>query len=176
VAHAGERVLEQLEDPAPAVAILHTGGGDDWWAGRSQAAQRDVVAPVCRSADDGRMSPTAVQTVSVLMTDLVGSTAMADRLGPAAAEELRTEHFALLRGALERSGGREVKNLGDGLMVVFDSAAQSLACAVQMQQAVEARNRRSEEKLGVRIGVSLGDTTVEDGDYFGEPVVEAARL
>ncbi len=110
------------------------------------------------------------------MTDLVGSTAMADRVGPEAAEELRTEHFGLLRGALERSAGREVKNLGDGLMVVFDSAAQSLSCAIAMQQAVEARNRRSEEQLGVRIGVSVGDTTVQDGDYFGEPVVEAARL
>ena len=101
------------------------------------------------------------------MTDLVGSTAMADRIGPAAAEKLRPEHFGLLRGALERTGGREVKNLGDGLMVVFGSAAQSLACAVEMQQAVEARNRRAEERLGVRIGVSLGDATVEDGDYFG---------
>ena len=50
------------------------------------------------------MSSTAIETVSVLMTDLVGSTAMADRLGPVAAEELRTEHFGLLRGALERSG------------------------------------------------------------------------
>ena len=110
------------------------------------------------------------------MTDLVGSTAIAGRVGPEAAEDLRTEHFGLLRGALERAGGREVKNLGDGLMVVFLSAAQSLVCAVEMQQAVEARNRRAEEQLGVRIGVSLGDTTVEDGDYFGEPVVESARL
>jgi class 3 adenylate cyclase len=110
------------------------------------------------------------------MTDLVGSTAIADRVGPKAAEGLRAEQFGLLRGALERAGGREVKNLGDGLMVVFDSAAQSLACAIAMQQAVEARNRRSEEHLGVRIGVSLGEATVEDGDYFGEPVVEAARL
>jgi class 3 adenylate cyclase/tetratricopeptide (TPR) repeat protein len=114
--------------------------------------------------------------VAVLMTDLVGSTAMADRVGPEAAEELRTEHFGLLRSALELSGGREVKNLGDGLMVVFDSAAQSLACAVRMQQAIAARNRRAEEKLGVRIGVSVGDTTVQDGDHFGEPVVESARL
>ncbi len=72
------------------------------------------------------MSSTATEMVAVLMTDLVGSTAMADRVGPEAAEELRTEHFGLLRGALERSAGREVKNLGDGLMVVFDSAAQSL--------------------------------------------------
>jgi class 3 adenylate cyclase/tetratricopeptide (TPR) repeat protein len=122
------------------------------------------------------VSATATEMVAVLMTDLEGSTAMADRLGPSAADELRLEHFALLRGALERTGGREVKNLGDGLMVVFDGAAQSLACAAQMQQVVEARNRRAEEKLGLRIGVSVGDTTVEEGDYFGEPVVEAARL
>ncbi len=45
-----------------------------------------------------------------------------------------------------------------------------------MQQAVEARNRRSGERLEVRIGVSLGDTTIEDGDYFGEAVVESSRL
>jgi class 3 adenylate cyclase len=101
---------------------------------------------------------------------------MADRVGPEAAEALRVEHFGLLRRALDRNAGREVKNLGDGLMVVFDSSAQSLSCAVEMQQAVEARNRRAEEQLGVRIGVSVGDTTVGDGDYFGEPVVEAARL
>jgi class 3 adenylate cyclase/tetratricopeptide (TPR) repeat protein len=122
------------------------------------------------------MSPSASQMVAVLMTDLVGSTALADRVGPETAEELRTEHFALLRGALERTGGSEVKNLGDGLMVVFDSAVQSLACAVAMQQAVGARNRRADEQLGVRIGVSLGEATAEDGDYFGEPVVESARL
>ncbi len=119
---------------------------------------------------------TATETVSVLMTDLVGSTAMADRVGPEAAEALRAEHFGLLRGALERAGGREVKNLGDGLMVVFQSASRSLLCAVEMQQAVEARNRRAEELLGVRIGISLGEATVQDGDYFGEPVVESARL
>ena len=94
------------------------------------------------------MGPASTQTVSMLITDLVGSTAMADRIGPLAAEELRTEHFGLLRGALERTGGREVKNLGDGLMTVFDSAAQSLLCAVEMQQAIEARNRRAEEPLG----------------------------
>ncbi|MCW3019156.1 MAG: family transcriptional regulator, partial [Solirubrobacterales bacterium] len=122
------------------------------------------------------MSGAATQMVVVLMTDLVDSTAIADRIGPVAAEQLRTEHFGLLRGALERTTGREVKNLGDGLMVVFDSASQSLSCAVQMQQAVEARNRRAEEQLGVRIGVSLGDATIEEGDFFGWPAVEATRL
>src|ERR1700722_5154152 len=110
------------------------------------------------------MSGAATQMVVILMTDLVDSTAIAARLGPTAAEELRREHFELLRGALERTAGRQVKNLGDGLMVVFDSAAQSLACAVEMQQALDARNRRAEERLGVRVGGSLGDATAEDGD------------
>ncbi len=137
---------------------------------------RHVIAPVWRKSDDWRVSSTATEMVAVLMTDLVGSTAIADRVGPGAAEELRTEHFGLLRAALERTGGREVKNLGDGLMVVFSSASESLSCAARMQQAVEARNRRSQEWLEVRIGLSLGEATVQDGDYFGEPVVEAARL
>ena len=122
------------------------------------------------------MSLIAIDTVSVLMTDLVGSTAIAERIGPAAAEDLRREHFDLLRGAIARTGGREVKNLGDGLMVVFSNASHALTCAVEMQQAVEARNRRSQERLQVRIGISFGEATVHDGDYFGEPVVESSRL
>jgi len=122
------------------------------------------------------MGPIDIETVSVLITDLVDSTAIAHRVGPAAAEELRLEHFALLRGALERSRGREVKNLGDGLMVVFANASHALSCAVEMQQAVEARNRRCEEHLHVRIGISFGEATIDDSDYFGAPVVEASRL
>ena len=117
-----------------------------------------------------------LQTVSVLMTDLVGSTEIAGRLGPAAAEDLRRDHFRLLRGAIERTEGREVKSLGDGLMVVFPNASAALTCAEEMQQAVEARNRRAPERCDVRIGVSFGETTLDGDDYYGQPVVEAARL
>jgi len=117
-----------------------------------------------------------VETVAVLITDLVDSTAIADRIGPVAAEELRVAYFALLRSALERAGGREVKTVGDGLMVVFSNASSALICAVEMQQALEAHNRRGEERLDLRIGVSFGEATFADGDYFGEAVVEAARL
>src|SRR5271165_6909235 len=122
------------------------------------------------------MTSTVTEMVAVLMTDLVGSTAMAYQVGPTVAEELRTEHFRLLRRALERNAGREVKSLGDGLMVVFSTASHALLCAVEMQQAVEACNRRSEQQLGMRIGVSLGEATVDDGEYFGEAVVECSRL
>jgi len=115
------------------------------------------------------------QTVAVLMTDLVGSTETAARLGPAAAEELRLEHFRLLRGAMQRTGGSEVKSLGDGVMAVFPSASAALSCAAGMQRAVAAHNRRSPERCEVRIGVSFGEATVDRGDYYGDAVVEAAR-
>jgi class 3 adenylate cyclase len=115
-------------------------------------------------------------TATFVFTDLVDSTATAARLGPEAAEALRQTHFRLLRGAATASAGTEVKNLGDGLMVMFTSPSRALACAVGMQQAIEHHNRSGGEPLGVRIGVSAGEAVEEDGDYFGDPVVEAARL
>jgi class 3 adenylate cyclase len=118
----------------------------------------------------------AAVTITVLFTDLVGSTALLSRVGEDRAEALRREHFSLLREAIASSGGREVKNLGDGLMVVVPSAADAVAAAVAIQQGFERRNRDAVEPLLVRVGVALGDADVEDDDYFGVPVVEAARL
>ena len=117
------------------------------------------------------------QTVTVLFTDLVGSTELSSRLGTEATDALRQTHFGLLRGAIQSAGGTEVKNLGDGLMVAFTSLSRALACDVAMQQAVERHNHRDEgAPLSVRIGISAGEATEEDGDYFGDPVIEAARL
>jgi class 3 adenylate cyclase/tetratricopeptide (TPR) repeat protein len=118
----------------------------------------------------------AVETVTVLFTDLVDSTGMTMRTGPAAAEEIRREHFGLLREAIGENGGEEVKNLGDGLMVTFGSASAALTCAAAMQRKIARRNRRADEPLSVRIGVSLGEATRREDDYFGHPVIEAARL
>ncbi len=118
----------------------------------------------------------AAMTVTMLFTDLVGSTALLSRVGEERSEELRREHFALLRNAMAKFDGREVKNLGDGLMIVIPSAADGVACAVAIQQAFEQRNREASEPMLIRVGVSLGDADVEDGDYFGAPVVEASRL
>lgn len=117
-----------------------------------------------------------VSNVSVLFTDLVGSTALASSVSPEVADRLRREHFAVLRRAVAEADGTEVKNLGDGLMVVFPTASAALACAVGMQQATEADNRGREVPFGLRVGVAAGEASVEDGDYFGDPVVEAARL
>ena len=93
----------------------------------------------------------------------------------AESESLRHTHFELLHAALAAHDGTEVKNLGDGLMVVFSVPSAALACAVAMQQAIDRHNRSAPEPLAVRIGISGGEATLEDGDYFGDPVVEASR-
>ena len=116
------------------------------------------------------------ENVTVLFTDMVNSTAIASRLAPDAADELRRAHFSVLRQAVAEAGGTEVKNLGDGLMVVFSSASTALACAVGMQQGVERDNRGRGHAVGLRIGLSGGEVTRDADDYFGDPVIEAARL
>src|SRR5204863_3894712 len=73
-------------------------------------------------------------------------------------------------------GGTEVKTLGDGVMVVFASASAALSCAVAMQQGVERDNRAREAIVGLRDGLSIGEVSREDDDYFGDPVIQAARL
>jgi class 3 adenylate cyclase/tetratricopeptide (TPR) repeat protein len=116
--------------------------------------------------------------VTILFTDLVGSTELIDRLGDAAAEDVRRTHFGLLRDAVRAHGGEEVKNLGDGLMVVFGSAVEAVACAADMQRAVDRHNRRpaTRHRLGVRIGLHLGEPIRERDDYFGGAVNVAKRL
>jgi class 3 adenylate cyclase/DNA-binding NarL/FixJ family response regulator len=117
------------------------------------------------------------RTVTLLFTDIVGSTDLLTRLGPAAGESARSNHFAGMRGALAVHRGREVKNLGDGFMAAFESAGDALGCAVTMQRTVATQNRRHPDwRLSIRIGVSAGEATYEDGDYFGAPVIEASRL
>jgi class 3 adenylate cyclase len=118
----------------------------------------------------------SIELATILLTDLVGSTRLANSVGPVRADELRDEHFELLRDAIASAGGREVKNTGDGLMVAFSSASAAVRCAVAMQQRFERRYRQAEQGLHIRIGLGAGESTVKDGDYFGMPSIEAARL
>ena len=118
----------------------------------------------------------ATENITVLFTDLVGSTELASSLTPEAGDEVRRQHFSTLRQAIAETGGTEIKNLGDGIMVVFPVASAALSCAVVMQQAVDRDNRDVIRPLGLRVGLSCGEATREGDDYFGDPVVEAARL
>ncbi len=118
----------------------------------------------------------STENVTVLFTDLVGSTEFASALTVEAGGELRRKHFSMLRQAIAASGGTEVKSLGDGVMVVFPVASAALSCAVAMQQVVDRDNGSAPQPLGLRIGVSAGEVLRETDDYFGDPVIEAARL
>jgi class 3 adenylate cyclase/tetratricopeptide (TPR) repeat protein len=117
-------------------------------------------------------------TATVLFTDLVGSTELRGRVGEQAAEEIRRQHDRLLTGVVEARRGHVVKGLGDGIMATFAGATDAVAAAAAMQQAIDRHNRSGAgpEPLSVRIGISAGDLTFEDGDCFGMPVIEAARL
>ncbi len=118
----------------------------------------------------------STEAVVILFTDVVGSTQLSMAHSPEQADEVRRTHFSILRQAITEAGGTEVKNLGDGLMVVFGSASSAIVCAVAMQQGVELDNRSREYAVGLRVGLSGGEVTQEHSDYFGDPVVEAARL
>ena len=107
-----------------------------------------------------------------LFTDVVGSTALLDRVGDHVAHVFRRRHFALLREAIEDHAGTEVKSLGDGLMVVFADARAAVACAVAMQRAVAVCG----DPTILRIGIDMGEAVREEDDFFGRPVIVARRL
>lgn len=115
-------------------------------------------------------------TVTVLFTDLVSSTQLMIRMGETNFHELRQSHLSLLNQIITAHHGTEVKSLGDGVMAVFTAASDAVASAVAMQQAVQRRNRQGPASLSMRVGLALGDATEYGGDWFGAPVVQAARI
>ena len=121
--------------------------------------------------------PGTHKTATVLFTDLVASTQLVQRVGPDRASEVLARHFAALRDALAVHRGSEVKTLGDGIMAVFDSVTDGLACAVTMQRAVARQNRLdSSIHLEMRVGLATGEASFDGEDYFGQPVIQASRL
>jgi predicted ATPase/class 3 adenylate cyclase len=112
------------------------------------------------------------EILTVLFTDLVGSTSMLSALGDDAADEVRRSHFSILRRAIAEHRGSEVKSVGDGLMVAFTSAREAVSCAAEMQQAVSAQK----DCLELRVGIDAGEPIHDRGDLYGMPVVVARRL
>ena len=113
-------------------------------------------------------------TVVVVFCDLVESTALMTAVGDDAADRIRREMFTKWRAAVEDSVGTIVKTAGDGFMAVFPTGAGNAvraADACVMMSTID-----SPRPLRLRIGVAAGEASHEDGDWFGTPVVEAARL
>lgn len=115
-------------------------------------------------------------TKTVLVTDIVASTQLFAAAGSWRAERIREAHFDLLGKEVAHRHGNVVKNVGDGVIAVFDCARDALECAVAVQTALRDHRTAERNNLAVRVGVNSGDITVHHGDYFGLPVAEASRL
>ena len=114
--------------------------------------------------------------VTILFTDVEGSSALTERLGDAAARDVLRTHERVVRDALREHGGTEVKTMGDGFMASFSSASRALECAITLQRAFSKQNESAEEPVRVRIGLNAGEPIAEDDDLFGTAVNLAARI
>jgi class 3 adenylate cyclase len=116
-------------------------------------------------------------SVTILFTDIEGSTALTQRLGDAAAQKVVHAHNHIVRDALTAHGGTEIKHTGDGLMVSFPSATRAVECAVAIQQELASYSEKHPDvPLRVRVGLNAGEPVAEAGDYFGTAVQLAARI
>jgi class 3 adenylate cyclase len=125
-------------------------------------------------------------TVTIMFSDIEDSTVLTERLGDGAWQELLRKHNALIREQLSAHGGYEVKTMGDGFMVAFQSAKKRLDCAIAIQRAIDARNAGgaggldprplTPDPLLVRIGLHTGEAIKEADDFYGHHVNLAARI
>lgn len=133
----------------------------------------DLLTSMDTDSGSSALRAAKMGTATVLFTDVVDSTMLAQSLGDQRWSELITAHFGLVRAIVEGEGGSVVKTLGDGGMYVFPSGASALSAAVRIQRAVTAS---ADDVLRVRVGVHTGDVIRDENDYLGLTVNKAARV
>jgi class 3 adenylate cyclase len=132
------------------------------------------------------------KTVTIVFSDLKGSTAMGEKLDSEAVREVMSRYFDEMRAALERHGGTVEKYIGDAIMAVFglprvheDDALRAVRAAAEMRDRLAALNEELEERWGVTVGnrtgvntgeVVAGDPTTGQRLVTGDTVNTAARL
>lgn len=122
-----------------------------------------------------------ISQVTLMFTDLRGSTALYERVGDAGAYRLVREHFAFLAGLIRERNGTVVKTIGDAVMAAFNDPADAVRAALDVQRKVATFNDTlpGEDlviKLGVHSGPCIAVTLNERLDYFGSTINMAARL
>ncbi len=114
---------------------------------------------------------------AIMFTDMVGYSGLAQR-DEKLALELLEEHRRLLREIFPRFNGSEIKTIGDGFLVEFNSALEAAQCAIEIQRALAKRNHdvSSDRRIEVRIGIHIGDVVHRGGDVYGDGVNVASRI
>jgi class 3 adenylate cyclase len=111
-----------------------------------------------------------VLTMTVLFTDIVASTEHQARVGPGEWSRLTDQHDAMVRSALARHRGREVKTTGDGFLATFDATGRALHCAAEILAGAK------DIGLDLRVGVHTGEVEVRGDDIAGLAVTIARRV
>ncbi|MBT8223446.1 MAG: hypothetical protein KJN96_09785 [Eudoraea sp.] len=114
--------------------------------------------------------PSTKKLAAIMFTDIVGYTALMGTDESKAFEVLRKSRDIHTK-SIEQFNGKLIKELGDGMLAQFDTAIDSVLCAIQIQ-----RLARAQFKEKIRIGIHLGDITFEHDDIFGDGVNIASRL
>lgn len=146
----------------------------------SDRAPAPVAAPPSPTTDPP--SPVAEPeplggTVTLLFTDIVDSSVLAQALGDQRWMGVLQTHNALVREQIARHGGREIKTQGDGFMIAFTSARRALLAAIGVQRALATyRSGHPETDLHVRIGLHTGEVIADNGDLYGRNVILASRI
>lgn len=113
---------------------------------------------------------------AILFTDLCDSTRQTHELGDVGFMHLLREHDAIVRAALHKQSGREVKHTGDGIMASFASVSAAVEAGIEVQLTLRHRNENAELPMHLRVGIGVGEPVTERGDLFGAAVQLSARL
>jgi class 3 adenylate cyclase/ABC-type branched-subunit amino acid transport system substrate-binding protein len=140
-----------------------------------------TIASVSGSASDQATSTggglASSSTRAFLFADLRGYTRFADEHGALAAADLLDRYRGLVRGAVSRFAGAEIRTEGDSFYVVFYSVSAAIGCALAILEAASAASTdRPDAPITVGIGIHAGETVEAGGDFVGSPVNVAARL
>jgi class 3 adenylate cyclase len=144
--------------------------------GRAFTTSLDAVADAVE-LDRPDLAPVASRdgTVTIVFTDIEGSTELNERLGDARWREVLKEHIEAVQRCTQDHGGETVERAGDGFMLAFPSATNSLRCAVELQRRLSVREDPS-CPIRVRIGAHAGEPIREADAFFGRDVAYAARV
>jgi adenylate cyclase len=115
---------------------------------------------------------------AVIAADMVGYSRLMEVDETGTLARLRTHRIELVDPAIAKNRGRMIKTTGDGMLVEFQSVADAVLCAVEIQRRMARRNVDVPPARWIqfRIGINLGDVIVEENDIFGDGVNVAARL
>ena len=113
-------------------------------------------------------------SATVMFTDIVGSSALAEAIGDVRWAAIVALHVKTIEALLEQHAGRLVKTMGDGTMSTFTAAGQALRAAMAVQRSMD--EMVGEPRISLRVGLNTGDIVQAGDDFIGTVVNKAARI